>query len=184
MVTNVTTIGSIRFYKNNNNYRNAITARSLPNPSHKTFFKPYFIPHQQFQNLYFKPNLIKPFNSHQFTHKNVVKCSLGPLIFASIKTPESAKVIKTPLLTAAASAIAKWLNLYSEILVVRILLAWFPNMSWEMQPFSAIRNICDPFLSLFRNIIPPICGNIDVSSLLAFLVLGILGSILGSVKVP
>ena len=45
---------------------------------------------------------------------------------------------------------------------------------------SAIRDLCDPYLNLFRNIIPPIFDTLDVSPLLAFAVLGTLGSILNS----
>ncbi|MBA0715411.1 hypothetical protein Golax_014308 [Gossypium laxum] len=47
-------------------------------------------------------------------------------------------------------------------------------------PLSAIRDLCDPYLNLFRNIIPPIFDTLDVSPLLAFAVLGTLGSILNN----
>ena len=41
----------------------------------------------------------------------------------------------------------------------------------------ALRDLCDPYLNLFRNIIPPVFDTLDVSPLLAFAVLGTLGSI-------
>ncbi|CAA6662553.1 unnamed protein product [Spirodela intermedia] len=66
--------------------------------------------------------------------------------------------------------------------MIRVLLSWFPNIPWHRQPLSAIRDLCDPYLNLFRNIIPPIFDALDVSPLLAFAVLGTLSSILNSSK--
>lgn len=54
---------------------------------------------------------------------------------------------------------------------------WFPSIPWEKQPLSAIRDLRDPYLNLFRDIIPPIFGE-DLSPMLASAVLGALGSIL------
>ncbi|KAK7847511.1 ylmg like protein 1-2 [Quercus suber] len=89
------------------------------------------------------------------------------LFFASLKDP---------------AGLAKWLDIYSGVLMVRVLLSWFPNIPWDRQPLSAIRDLCDPYLNLFRNIIPPIFDTLDVSPLLAFAVLGTLGSILNSAR--
>ncbi|KAI5055189.1 hypothetical protein GOP47_0030334 [Adiantum capillus-veneris] len=87
--------------------------------------------------------------------------------------------VSTPL-TVVASGMAKWLELYSGVLMLRVLLSWFPNIPWERQPLQAIRDMCDPYLNLFRNIIPPLFNALDVSPLLAFLVLGILTSTLNT----
>lgn len=115
----------------------------------------------------------------QYLHDYVV-CTVGPLFFTFVQGVPSG-LINSPL-TAIASGIAKWLDIYSGVLMVRVLLSWFPNMPWERQPFSAIRDLTDPFLSLCRKIIPPINNAIDVSPLLGFAVLGMLGSILGGAK--
>lgn len=56
-------------------------------------------------------------------------------------------------LTVVAAGLSKWLDIYS-VLMVRVLLNWFPNIPWDRQPLSAIRDVCDPYLNLFRNIIP------------------------------
>ncbi|CAL1412360.1 unnamed protein product [Linum trigynum] len=104
--------------------------------------------------------------------------SAGPLFFAALKDRPSG-YLNTPL-TVVAAGLAKWLDIYSGVLMVRVLLSWFPNIPWERQPLSAIRDLCDPYLNLFRNIIPPIFDTLDVSPLLAFAVLGTLGSILNS----
>ncbi|XP_028789583.1 ylmG homolog protein 1-1, chloroplastic-like [Neltuma alba] len=100
----------------------------------------------------------------------------GPLFFASLRD-RPAGSLNTPL-TVVAAGLAKWLDIYSGVLMVRVLLSWFPNIPWERQPLSAIRDLCDPYLNLFRNIIPPVFDTLDVSPLLAFAVLGTLGSIL------
>ncbi|KAL7124579.1 hypothetical protein ABFS83_14G058100 [Erythranthe nasuta] len=102
----------------------------------------------------------------------------GPAFFAAMRDVPTGG-LNTPF-TVVAAGMAKWLDLYSGVLMVRVLLSWFPNIPWDRQPLSAIRDLCDPYLNLFRNIIPPIFDTLDVSPLLAFAVLGTLGSILNS----
>lgn len=101
----------------------------------------------------------------------------GPLLFASISQAPGS--VSTPL-TVVASGMAKWLELYSGVLMVRVLLSWFPNIPWERQPLQAVRDMCDPYLNLFRNIIPPLFNALDLSPMLAFMVLGVLTSILNT----
>ncbi|KAL6144303.1 hypothetical protein ACLB2K_054998 [Fragaria x ananassa] len=111
-------------------------------------------------------------------HGPAVASSAGTLFFASISDRPSG-YLNTPL-TVVAAGLSKWLDIYSGVLMVRVLLSWFPNIPWDRQPLSAIRDLCDPYLNLFRNIIPPIFDTLDVSPLLAFAVLGTLGSILNN----
>lgn len=100
----------------------------------------------------------------------------SPLFFAMLRRSGS---LNTPM-TVVAAGMAKWLDIYSGVLMIRVLLSWFPNIPWERQPLSAIRDLCDPYLNLFRNIIPPVFDTLDVSPLLAFAVLGGLATILHS----
>lgn len=109
--------------------------------------------------------------------KEPVISAAGPAFFAAVG--EFPTGLNTPL-TVVAAGMAKWLDIYSGVLMVRVLLSWFPNIPWDRQPLSAIRDLCDPYLNLFRNIIPPIFNALDVSPLLAFSVLGTLGSLLHS----
>ncbi|CAM6090627.1 unnamed protein product [Calypogeia fissa] len=106
--------------------------------------------------------------------KGRMVCAAAPLLFAAIS-----QSVNTPL-TVVASGMAKWLELYSGVLMVRVLLSWFPNIPWERQPLQAMRDMCDPYLNLFRNIIPPLFNALDLSPMLAFLVLGVLTSILNT----
>jgi YggT family protein len=71
-----------------------------------------------------------------------------------------------------AQAFATFLNIYFVLLIIRILLSWFPNVDWMSQPFATVSQLTDPYLNLFRSLIPPL-GGIDFSPILAFLVLQI-----------
>jgi YggT family protein len=62
---------------------------------------------------------------------------------------------------------------YTLMILGRILGSWIPNI----QGHPVIRFLAyytDPYLNLFRKIIPPIGGVLDLSPLLAFLALQIL----------
>ncbi|CAI5458240.1 unnamed protein product [Closterium sp. Yama58-4] len=65
--------------------------------------------------------------------------------------------------------IYSFLNLYNTVLIVRILLTWFPNAPSAI--VSPLSTICDPYLNIFRGLIPPIGGTLDLSPILAFVVL-------------
>eukprot|EP00252_Welwitschia_mirabilis_P003033 TRINITY_DN1308_c0_g1_i1.p1 TRINITY_DN1308_c0_g1~~TRINITY_DN1308_c0_g1_i1.p1 ORF type:complete len:191 (+),score=10.55 TRINITY_DN1308_c0_g1_i1:253-825(+) len=93
----------------------------------------------------------------------------------SIPSPRGALFFATRAatpLTVVAAAMQKWLELYGVLLTARILLSWFPNVPWERQPFAAMRDLSDPYLALFRNIVPPIRNALDISPLFAFTILG------------
>lgn len=70
-------------------------------------------------------------------------------------------------------AIANLFQLFQLILIIRILLTWFPNINWWNQPFKFLRDITDPVLEPFRRLIPPV-GGIDFSPLVLFFILNIL----------
>ncbi|GBG74887.1 hypothetical protein CBR_g19400 [Chara braunii] len=77
-----------------------------------------------------------------------------------------------------ARGVAHWLEMYSLVLMIRVMLSWFPNIPWEKQPWLALRELCDPFLNLFRYYIPPLFGALDVSPMVAFMFLGLLMNVL------
>ncbi len=68
---------------------------------------------------------------------------------------------------------AKLFYFYYLLLIIRIFLTWLPNIDWHQQPFYGLRSITDPFLNIFRNVIPPI-GMLDVSPILAIILLMVL----------
>lgn len=67
---------------------------------------------------------------------------------------------------------------YYILIIVRIFLTWIPNIDWEQQPFQAVRSTTDPFLNIFRGIIPPIGGVLDISPVVAIILLQILNGII------
>ena len=78
-----------------------------------------------------------------------------------------------------ATIISSFLGIYSTILLIRVLLTWFPSINWSDQPFEAVAQLTDPYLNLFRSIIPPL-GGIDISSMLAIFALQFAQNIVSS----
>ena len=62
--------------------------------------------------------------------------------------------------------LGNFFQIFNNLLLGRVLLSWFPAAQTVgfLQPLFSV---CDPYLNLFRNLIPPI-GGIDLSPLLAF----------------
>ena len=79
-------------------------------------------------------------------------------------TIATALVIETLLTT---------IRIYLLLLFIRVLLTWIPSIDWMSQPFAALSQVTDPYLNLFRSIIPPI-GGFDLSPILAFIALQVL----------
>ncbi len=78
--------------------------------------------------------------------------------------------------------LSRTLEIYSLILLVRVLLSWFPNLDWGNPLLSTVSSITDPYLNAFRGLIPPI-GGLDLSAILAFLALSLGQQLLGSASV-
>jgi YggT family protein len=81
----------------------------------------------------------------------------------------------TELLT---NTLANFLQIYLILIFVRILLTWFPTVEWMNQIQSFLSPITDPYLNIFRSFIPPI-GGLDLSPILAILVLQLVAGMLG-----
>ena len=63
---------------------------------------------------------------------------------------------------------------YYILIIIRIFLSWIPNSDWMAQPFAWIRSVVDPFLNIFRGIIPPIGGMLEISPILAIILLQVI----------
>ena len=67
-------------------------------------------------------------------------------------------------------------DLYVGIIIIYVLMSWIPNMhGMVLDIYNALGRLCDPFLDLFRRIIPPIGGMIDISPIFAIIVVQIVG---------
>ena len=78
------------------------------------------------------------------------------------------------------SVLASTVQIFSLLLLIRVLLTWFPAIEWSNGALSALCSLTDPYLNIFRGIIPPI-GGFDISSILAFLLLNVIQQALGGV---
>ena len=83
------------------------------------------------------------------------------------------------------TTLTTFVNIYVALMIIRVLLSWFPNINWYDPPFSILSQLTDPYLNLFRSIIPPL-GGIDFSPMIAFFVLqfgsAILLNLLGNLQ--
>ena len=61
---------------------------------------------------------------------------------------------------------------YFILIIFRCFLSWIPNIDWQKQPVKGLCAITDPFLDLFRRIIPS-AGGLDFSPIVALIVLQI-----------
>jgi YggT family protein len=78
--------------------------------------------------------------------------------------------------------LAQTLSIYTLVLLVRMLLSWFPNLDWSNPVLSTVSSITDPYLNAFRGLIPPL-GGIDLSAILAFIALQLVQSLLEGASV-
>lgn len=73
------------------------------------------------------------------------------------------------LLTRLHYLLSLGLDIYSTLLIVYILMSWFPN-AYQSKFGQILARICEPYIGVFRRIIPPI-GMISISGIVALLVL-------------
>jgi YggT family protein len=74
------------------------------------------------------------------------------------------------------------LSIYTLVLLVRVLLSWFPNLDWSNPLLAGVSAITDPYLNAFRGLIPPI-GGLDLSAIVAFLALQLVQTLLEQSRV-
>mmetsp|Transcript_2058 Transcript_2058/g.8091 ORF Transcript_2058/g.8091 Transcript_2058/m.8091 type:complete len:138 (+) Transcript_2058:633-1046(+) len=67
------------------------------------------------------------------------------------------------------TGLVNFFGIYQNLIISRILLSWFPAL--QRQPIlQPIYTVCDPFLNVFRGVIPPIFG-LDLSPIIAITLL-------------
>jgi YggT family protein len=75
---------------------------------------------------------------------------------------------------------------YLILIFIRILLSWIPRMPyypWLRACVDFVHQVVDPYLNIFRRVIPPLGGGgfgLDISPILATLVLIIVGRVVTS----
>lgn len=73
--------------------------------------------------------------------------------------------------------LANIIEIYTFVLLIRILMSWIPNLDPSNQIVQMIVQVTDPVLEPARRLIPPI-GMIDISPIVVFVALGIIQSML------
>lgn len=64
-------------------------------------------------------------------------------------------------------------QIFFWLILVRCLLSFVPSIDWDKQPFTAVKDVTDLYLNLFRKIVPPI-GGLDFSPIIAVIALQVL----------
>ena len=72
-------------------------------------------------------------------------------------------------------------DFYAGLILIYVLMSWIPNMSgWVATVYNALARLCEPYLGLFRRIIPPI-GMVDISPIVAILALQVVARVVAMV---
>ena len=61
---------------------------------------------------------------------------------------------------------------YSMVIFVYVMLSWLPvNRGILADIYMVLGKLCDPYLNLFRRLVPPLGGMVDITPVIALLVL-------------
>ena len=67
--------------------------------------------------------------------------------------------------------LTRLIELYGLVILIYVLMSWIPQMNgWISDLYEILGKICDPYLDLFKRVIPP-AGGIDFSPIVALLIL-------------
>ena len=71
-------------------------------------------------------------------------------------------------------------DIYVAAILIYVLMSWLPmNPSgWVADIYRALGKICDPYLDLFRRFIPPIGGMLDISPIIAIIVIQLIARLI------
>ena len=83
------------------------------------------------------------------------------------------------ILPSFCNAVSNFVKMYSFLIIFRIFLTWFPNFNWRIEPFHTITQLTDPFLNVFRGLLPPV-ANIDFTPIFGIMVLNWVAAVLDS----
>lgn len=74
------------------------------------------------------------------------------------------------------------INFYSILIVVYVLMSWIPQgVAGIVEDIRGVlASLCEPYLSVFRRIIPPL-GMVDFSPIVAILVLELIGWLVAAI---
>ena len=73
--------------------------------------------------------------------------------------------------------LARLVEIYTFILLIRILMSWIPNLDPSNPIVQMLLQVTDPILEPARRLIPPI-GMIDISPIVVFIALSVIRDLL------
>jgi len=85
------------------------------------------------------------------------------------------------LLNTLCSGLVGFFKFYLVMLTLRIYISWFPNINLYGQPFATLGKMTDPYLRLWRGLVPPLVG-FDFSPILGFSFLTFLIDVFSSIS--
>lgn len=69
------------------------------------------------------------------------------------------------------------LRFYSLLIIVYVLMSWFPLRGWAAELYSVLATLVEPYVGVFRRLVPTVAAGgagLDLSPLVALLVLDFL----------
>jgi len=73
--------------------------------------------------------------------------------------------------------LARLIDIYTFVLLIRILMSWIPNLDRSNQIVMMLMQVTDPILEPARRLIPSI-GMIDISPIVVFIALSVIRDML------
>ena len=68
--------------------------------------------------------------------------------------------------------IVSLVDVYSMLIFVYVIMSWLPTDRGILRDVNAVlAKVCDPYLNLFKKLIPPLGGMVDITPIIALLVL-------------
>lgn len=75
--------------------------------------------------------------------------------------------------------IVQLVDLYTFIIFIYVILSWIPMKQGVLANIDEVLGkLCDPYLDLFKRFIPPLGGMVDISPIIAIVVLQLLVRVL------
>lgn len=81
----------------------------------------------------------------------------------------------------AVSMVYAVIEFYQMLIVVYVLMSWFPLKGFFAEVYHVLGTVCEPWLGLFRRFIPPIGGTVDVSPIVALLALNLVARLVSGI---
>lgn len=69
-------------------------------------------------------------------------------------------------------------DFYIILIIIYVLMSWVPLKGVFADIYDVLGTITEPYLGIFRRLIPPIGGTLDISPIVAILVLNVLMNLL------